>query len=180
MAHSGRSNRGIVERRYTWALVGAFLGISGLILALTPGAVDLGPLLRARPHAPDVAALASVGVLVRLHVATVVFALVSGAVLLAGPKGVRAHRVLGWSWVVSMGATAITSVFIRDMNHGSFSPIHIFSLMTLIALPIGVFLALTHRRLPHAGAMIGTYIGLIIAGITAVAPGRLLWVMFFD
>lgn len=81
---------------------------------------------------------------------------------------------------VSDVSTAIATFFIRDMNDGQFSPIHLFSLMTVIGVPLAVFAARQGRVAAHTRAMIGLYIGLVIAGITAIAPGRLIWDLFFS
>jgi uncharacterized membrane protein len=94
------------------------------------------------------------------------------------PKGATLHRVLGWTWAGAMFSTAVATFFIRDMRDGQFSPIHIFSLMSLCGVPLALWLARV-RIASHARAMIGLYIGLVIAGLTAIAPGRLIWDMFF-
>lgn len=165
-------------RRTWWITVGCFIVVA-LVLTLTPGALDLGAWSRIRLHAPDWSALISQSMLVQAHVVTVTLALVIGLVQIFGPKGKTLHRVLGWSWVACMGSTAIMTLFIRDMNDGAFSPIHIFSFMALISLPIGVWLARAHHTKRHARTMVGLYVGLIIAGLTAVAPGRVIWELFF-
>jgi uncharacterized membrane protein len=166
------------ELTVSLVIVGAMLAVSLMILALTPGAVDWA-FLKAKPHAPSVTALKELSPLVTVHLATVGFALVGGIVQFVLPKGTRFHRAFGWMWVLAMTTTAVATLFIRDMNPGSFSPIHIFSAMTLVSLPIAVWVAHTHRAGVHARIMIGIYVGLLIAGATAVAPGRLLWSIFF-
>lgn len=130
------------------------------------------------PHI-DLAPLAHAPLLVQLHVTTVAVALVGGAVQFAAKKGTAAHRALGWVWVVAMFSTAVISLFIRELNHGGFSPIHLFSLMTIFGAPMAVWLARTGRVASHQRAMRGLYVGLIIAGLIAIAPGRLVWAMFF-
>lgn len=52
--------------------------------------------------------------------------------------------------------------------------------MTLIGVPLAVLAAGNGRIAAHTRAMIGLYIGLVIAGVTAIAPGRLIWDMFFS
>ena len=173
---SGARGRG---ERFGWlVMVGAFVVVA-LILGLTPGAVDFAAWSGLRAHAPDFAPLLESRLLVQFHVVTVVVALVLGPVQFVLPKGTRAHRLAGWVWVGAMAATALASLFIRDINNGAFSPIHIFSVMTLIGLPIGIAAARSDRIGAHQRAMIGLYIGLVIAGVTAIAPGRLIWEMFF-
>ncbi len=167
------------ESRIGWFITAAAFVLVALILGLTPGAVDFGAYASIRLHAPDFSGLARASPLVQFHVVTVFIALVLGPVQFALPKGTRAHRAIGWVWVSALGATALASLFIREMNHGGFSPIHLFSAMTLIGLPLGIFAAHGGRRHAHARAMIGLYIGLVIAGLTAIAPGRMVWDMFF-
>jgi uncharacterized membrane protein len=117
--------------------------------------------------------------LVQFHVATVLIALALGPVQFALPKGNGLHRVLGWIWAAAMFSTALATFFIRDMRDGQFSPIHIFSAMAFLGVPLALWLARV-RAMSHARAMIGLYIGLCIAGLTAIAPGRVLWDMLFN
>ena len=80
-----------------------------------------------------------------------------------------------------MVVTAISSLFIRELNHGAFSLIHFFSGWTLVGLPMGVAFARRHQVKLHRRTMTGLYLGgLIIAGVFTFVPGRLMWRMFFD
>lgn len=115
-----------------------------------------------------------------IHLAAALLAFVLGLVQLIGVKGTRVHRVLGWTWVVAMGVTAVSSLFIRQINSGAFSFIHLLSGLTLIALPMGVHAARRHDVGRHAREMRGLFVGaLIIAGVLALLPGRLIWRVFF-
>ena len=166
------------ERRAGWFIfLGCMIAVA-LILGLTPGAVNFGALAGVSLKAPDLAPLFALHWLVQFHVYTVALALVLGPVQFALPKGTRTHRVVGWIWVAAMFSTAVATLFIRDMRDGQFSPIHLFSLMALVGLPLSVWLARIGKPAAHARTMIGLYIGLVIAGITAIAPGRLIWEMF--
>lgn len=166
------------DRGGWWVFGLSFVAVFA-ILALTPGAVDLDVWSRLQLKAPDLAPLLAQSALVQFHVWTVALALVLGPVQFALPKGTRTHRVIGWIWATAMFATAIATFFIRDMNDGAFSPIHIFSVMTFVGVPSAIWLARKGYIVQHTRAMIGMYIGLIIAGVTAIAPGRLIWEMFF-
>ncbi|MEZ5960520.1 MAG: DUF2306 domain-containing protein [Hyphomonadaceae bacterium] len=162
------------QRLSRMIFAGCFL-VMIAIFVFTPGAwnvtmpetlkFDLGPLL-AR------------GWLVQFHVATVAVALLLGPVQFVLPKGTGLHRTFGWVWSVAMFSTAIATFFIREMRDGQFSPIHIFSVMTLLGVPMALWLA-RNRVIAHARAMTGLYIGLLVAGLTAIAPGRVIWNMFF-
>jgi uncharacterized membrane protein len=146
-----------------------------LILGLTPGALSV-----AVPETLkfELAPLLAQSWLVQFHIATVAIALALGPVQLVLPKGTGMHRTLGWTWAIAMFATAFATFFIRDMNDCQFSLIHIFSVMTFIGVPSALWLARV-KVMSHARAMVGLYIGLVIAGLTAIAPGRLIWEMFF-
>ncbi len=144
------------------------------VLAMVPGSADLGGWAQARPQL-DAGALAGLSPAVQAHLLTALIALVAGPVQFVLPKGTRAHRVIGWIWVGAMFVTAVASLFIRDLNAGGFSPIHIFSLMAFVSLPLGVWLARRGDVASHRQCMIGLYIGLVIAGVLAAAPGRVLW-----
>lgn len=168
-------NRERARQRADWAIViGSFLLVAA-IFVFTPGAwsVALPQTLKL-----DLAPLLTQSSLVQFHVVTVAVGLVFGPLQFVLPKGTGAHRVFGWVWAAAMLSTAIATFFIRDMRDGQFSSIHIFSLMTLIGVPMALWLARTNV-MSHARAMIGLYIGLVIAGVTAIAPGRLIWEMFF-
>jgi len=165
------------DRRGWMFTVGSFTAVA-LILLLTPGAVNFAAWSHVQLHA-DFTPLMLAPLLTQLHVATVTVALVGGAVQFALPKGIAAHKIVGWIWAVAMFSTALISLFIRELNHGAFSPIHLFSLMTIVGVPLAVWLAKTGRIASHQRAMRGLYIGLIIAGVIATAPGRLVWDMFF-
>jgi uncharacterized membrane protein len=164
------------DRRASLAITAASFVIVVLILLLTPGAL---PRAWPRPELQfDLAPLFAQSWLVQFHIATVAIALALGPAQFVLPKGTGLHRVLGWAWAGAMFSTAAASFFIRDLNEGQFSPIHIFSLMTFIGVPAALWLA-RMKVMSHARAMVGLYIGLLIAGLTAIAPGRLIWAMFF-
>lgn len=136
--------------------------------------------VKATPHWPDLSLVAQAAPAIKIHLAVVVTALVLGAAQLLGPKGTTAHRVMGWSWVALMLTAAISSLFIRVVNNGAFSFIHLFAVWTLIAAPLGVYFARRHKVLPHSRMMSNLfYGGLILAGVFAFLPGRLMWQMFF-
>jgi uncharacterized membrane protein len=164
------------DRGMSFLITAASFVVVALILLLTPGALP-----REWPQARlqlDLAPLLAQGWLVQFHIATVVIALALGPVQFVLPKGTGLHRTLGWIWASAMFATAVATLFIRDMNDGALSPIHIFSVMTFIGVPMALWLARV-KVMSHARAMVSLYIGLVIAGITAIAPGRLIWEMFF-
>lgn len=120
---------------------------------------------------------------VMLHLATVVPALLLGPVVLWRRKGDATHRMLGRIWVVLMLVTAISSAFIRTPGAGiagtGFSFLHIFTVWTLINVPLAVLAARRGQIDRHRGMMSGLYIGLLIAGAFTMIPGRLLSSLVF-
>lgn len=134
----------------------------------------------AHPHAPNFALLADVPPVILIHLGAALTAFVIGAIQIFGPKGTGLHRVLGWIWIIFMVVVAGTSLFIRIINHGSFSFIHIFSIATLISAPLIVYAARKHQVDLHKRRAITLYVGaLLIAGLFTLFPGRLMWAIFF-
>ncbi len=131
-------------------------------------------------HAPDWSLLARQGWVIQLHLLAALSALVVAMYMLSAAKGSRAHRVVGWASVVLMMTTALSSFFIRELDPGKLSWIHILSGWTAIAAPIGVWAARTHRVLLHQRFMTGIVVGgLVIAGGFSFLPGRLMWRVLF-
>ncbi len=114
-----------------------------------------------------------------LIVAHVIGALTS--VLLGGhqvwrrPKGDARHRLLGRVWVVLMLWTAASSFWIRHINEGAFSWLHVLSLVTLLTVTLGVVNAMRGNIPAHRGNMVGSWLGAVGAMLAAVAiPGRMI------
>ena len=109
-----------------------------------------------------------------IHISSALAALVLGALLISRRlKGDRVHRIAGWTWVILMLAVAISSLWIPKFMHLSW--IHVFTLVTLVSLPLGVYRARTHQVRAHRGTMVGLFTGgLVIAGLFTLIPGRLL------
>lgn len=109
------------------------------------------------------------------HIATIVLAVILTPVMLLRRRGDRLHRRLGWVWVSSMALTAIFTFWIRGLNQGSLSLIHILSAWTLIQVPLIVWSARAHNHLRHRNAVRGMVAGaLLIAGIFTFPFDRLL------
>lgn len=113
---------------------------------------------------------------VAFHVATVIPAIPLGAYVLFARKGGAKHKLLGRIWLTLMGVTAVSTLFIRDANEGQFSWIHIFTVLTFIAVPQAITSARKGDIRAHRKHLMTFYSGaLILAGITAFAPGRTMW-----
>jgi len=152
-----------------------------LLLAAVAGGLGLALAAASMvAHAPDWALLARQPWVIQLHIAAALLALLLGTVQLVGIKGTGLHRLIGWSWVIAMVTVAISSLFIRQINPGSFSLIHLLSGWTLIALPMAIFAVRKGRVGRHASGMTWTFVGgLIVAGAFTFLPGRLMWEVFF-
>ncbi len=108
-----------------------------------------------------------------VHAAAALAALVLGSVMLARRKGTASHRLLGRVWVGLMLTVALSSLWIPRFLH--FTWIHLFTLLTLVAVPLAIYRIRSGNVSAHASTMKGLFIGgLIVAGIFALAPGRLL------
>lgn len=126
------------------------------------------------------APILTAGPVILLHLASTVAALALGIVMLVRRKGTLAHKQFGWAWVVLMTMAAGSSFFITGINDGRFSPIHILSLFTLAMLPWAIYAIRRRRVQSHRWTMIGIFSGgLVVAGIFALLPGRLLGGMVF-
>jgi len=111
-----------------------------------------------------------------IHALAAAAALLVGIVQFAGAKGTHAHRLLGWTWIALMGVVAATSVLIRDRgmpNLAGFTPIHLFTVLTLATLPLIALRARRHNVRGHRRAAIFLFVGaLVIAGLFTLMPGR--------
>ncbi len=139
------------------------------VIAMVRGALGLSPTL-ARVH--DVAVL--------IHLGSVLPALPLGLYVLLTRKGDARHRMLGRLWAMLMMVAALSSLALRDLNHGHFSFIHIFVPVTLIGLWRAIAAARAGRIDTHSKVMVSLYLaGLIGAGSFAFLPGRVMGTWLF-
>jgi uncharacterized membrane protein len=118
---------------------------------------------------------------IQFHAFAAIAAFALGVVQLAAPKGTIPHRAVGWSWVLLMLAIAISSFFIHTIRlWGPFSPIHLLSLLTLVTVPLAVWLAHRHDVRHHRIAMTSIFISaLVLAGAFTLLPGRIMSAVVF-
>jgi uncharacterized membrane protein len=117
--------------------------------------------------------------MIAIHIAAATLALLGGALVLARRKGTRAHKVLGRVWVGAMLVVALSSFWIFEIRQGAGpSFVHVLSVWTLISLALALWFIRRGNVRAHKGFMIGTYLGLVGAGIGALAPGRALYLAF--
>ncbi|MFO1322552.1 MAG: DUF2306 domain-containing protein [Burkholderiales bacterium] len=110
---------------------------------------------------------------VYVHLFAALAALLFGIVQLARPKGTPSHKAIGWTWVLLMATVAISSLWIPSFLH--FTWIHVFTLVTAIALPAGIIRIRRGNVAGHARTMTLLFVGaLAVAGAFTLVPGRLL------
>jgi uncharacterized membrane protein len=114
-------------------------------------------------------------VLIAAHAAGATLAVVLGGwLVLRRRKGDLLHRRVGRVWMVDMYWVAFSSFGIKRLTPGHFSWIHILSLWTIVSLSMAIRSARRHDVTAHRGWVVGTYFGLVGAGVAAVAfPTRL-------
>jgi len=128
----------------------------------------------------DINAFVAAPWVVQLHAIAAICALAVGLVQLLGPKGVLPHRLLGIVFVVLMATTAISAIFIRQLNAGQFSPVHLFVPLTLIGLFGLVWNERRARLIAHRRNATSLFFGaLLVPGLFAFLPGRLMFTVFF-
>ncbi|MFV3129783.1 DUF2306 domain-containing protein [Niveispirillum sp. KHB5.9] len=119
--------------------------------------------------------------LIQLHAVLALSAILLGGLQLAMPKGTPGHRTLGYVWVGGMALVALSSFWIHEVRmFGLFSPIHLLSALTLIALWQSIRLARKGDIARHRKAMIRLYIlALVVTGGFTLLPGRLMHSVLF-
>lgn len=115
-----------------------------------------------------------------IHTLCAFGALALGIAMWVRRKGTTSHKHMGRVFAVLMFVTAFSAIFIRHINDGKFSFIHLFVPLTFL----GIFQAIYYVRKGdikrHKNAVRGMFFGaLLIPGFLSFLPGRLMWVTFF-
>lgn len=150
-------------------------------LVLIAGSVAGGAILLAIAHGLVSGAIArssGYSLWLTLHLVSVIPALPLGAYVLLRRKGDALHRALGRIWAVLMLVAALPSLALHGIT-GGFSPIHLLSLIVLVMVPRGIVQAIRHDIAGHRRTMTLTYLGLSVAGLFTLLPGRLLGTWLF-
>lgn len=110
-----------------------------------------------------------------IHLAAVLPAVPLGLYILLSRKGDARHKLLGRIWLILMVLTAASAIFIRNLNGGQFSFIHLFVPLTFIAVYETIATARKGNIKAHRKNLIGLYIGaLLIPGTFSFLPDRLM------
>ena len=115
------------------------------------------------------------------HTGLALLAVLIGGAQLVLAKGTSAHRLLGWLWVTLMIYVAVSSFFISAIQTWrGFSPIHLLSVWTLLALAIAVNHARVGNIRQHQRWMVQLYVlALLVTGLFTLWPGRLMHEVIF-
>jgi uncharacterized membrane protein len=152
----------------------AILISGGAISAVSAYALGRA-VLGVAPTPPEAKELA-----VAIHLATVLPSLPLGLYLFLTHKGGAHHRLLGRVWMALMAITAVSALFIRHLNDGDLSPVHIASIATLISIPLAINAARQGRIAVHRARILGMFIGaLLVSGLLSFLPGRIMWLWMF-
>lgn len=116
-----------------------------------------------------------------LHAIAAMLAVILGGVQFALKKGGMRHKLLGRLWVILMLIVAFSSFFIQEFRiWGSFSPIHLLSIWTILSVVLAVHYARIGKIKRHASIMKALYIfGLILTGFFTFLPGRTMHQLLF-
>ena len=106
------------------------------------------------------------------HLILALIALIIGSINLISKKGTTRHKLIGWFWIIFMTYVSISSFWIKELNDGDYSWIHLLSIITLLSLIFSIIAIKFGFVKIHSFFMLGTYIGLFIAGIFTLMPGR--------
>ena len=106
------------------------------------------------------------------HILLAVFAVFFGLKNLISKKGDKTHKVIGWIWVLLMLYVSISSFWIKELNDGTYSWIHLLSVWVIISLTLAIYFIKKGKLILHKIFMIGTFIGLSVAGLFTLLPGR--------
>lgn len=108
-----------------------------------------------------------------VHLVFAFVAIAAGAGVLFMAKGTRWHRTVGHLYVTSMVGLNVSALAIYDLT-GSFGPFHVFALVALLVVGIGMWTVLARRPRrrwidAHARWMASSYMGLMAAFVAESA-----------
>lgn len=115
-----------------------------------------------------------------IHTLCAIVALGLGIAMWVRRKGTSSHKMIGRIFAIVMLVTAVSALFIRQINDGSFSFIHLFVPLTFLGIFQAVYYVRKGDIKRHKNAVRGMFFGaLLIPGALSFIPGRLMWVVFF-
>lgn len=125
-------------------------------------------------------AFTEASLIIQIHWVAAMIALIFGILMFARPKGTKSHKAIGRIFIVLMLVAALSSFFIREINRGQFSLIHLFIPLTLFASWEAIHYIRKKNLKRHKRAVQGLFFGaLLIPGLFTFFPGRRMWMLFF-
>ena len=126
------------------------------------------------------APLLNASLLIQIHTLCALIAVGVVIAIFSIRRGSKAHKVLGWIWVIAMAMAALSSFWIHEIRLiGPFSPIHLLSIITLVSLVMNIRAARAHNIRAHQRGMKSLVFGaLILAGAFTFLPGRIMYQVF--
>ena len=117
---------------------------------------------------------------IQIHMLVAVGAFILGLIMFSRKKGTWAHKMTGRAFALLMFLTAFSAIFIRQLNEGGFSWIHIFVPITFIGLYQVISSIRKGNVKAHKRHVLTMYFAaLLIPGAFAFMPGRTMWMLFF-
>lgn len=117
---------------------------------------------------------------IQIHIIAALAALMFGILMFVRRKGDKTHRMMGKIFLLFMLTTATSAIFIRQINDGNFWWIHLFIPLTFFASWEAVYYIRKGNVRSHKRAVTGLFFGaLLIPGVFAMTPGRLMHVIIF-
>ena len=117
--------------------------------------------------------------IIGVHIVAAVGAVGLGITILSLPKGTPRHKMIGRMWVALMTIVAVGSFWIKGLAGEGFSFIHGLSIFTLVSMIYAIFMIRRGNRRAHFSAMIGCFVGAVIAGLLTLSPDRMIGGFFF-
>ncbi|MEX0285343.1 MAG: DUF2306 domain-containing protein [Paracoccaceae bacterium] len=113
---------------------------------------------------------------VQVHAVAGMIALLLGPAALYRQRRDRWHKVIGYTWGLSILVAALSSFLITGLSLiGPFSPIHLLSIYALWSIWVGLRSIRIGNIARHRGWMTGFYWhGVVIAASFTFLPGRIL------
>lgn len=113
-----------------------------------------------------------------IHLMAVLPALILGGINISLKKGTKIHRIVGIVWAGFMMIVAVSSLFIKPTGH--YTWLHLFSILVIVVIPLGVYFIRQGHSKPHFLCMVGAYIGTVLSAYFAVVtPHRFLHGILF-
>ncbi len=115
-----------------------------------------------------------------IHTFAAFSSLAIGTAMWLSRKGTTPHKLMGRLFVLLMAVTAFSALFIRYINDGTFSFIHLFVPLTFFAIWETIYFVRKGNIKRHKRAVQGLFFGaLLIPGVLSFLPGRTMWTVFF-